>query len=139
MNVERHLSREECLELLRDNHVGRLAVVVGGRAEIFPVNYVLDGDAPVFRTNSGTKLFGTTQGEVAFEVDMTHTPTTSGWSVVVHGVAQEVTDVDRPDLRERLQALPLGVWAGGDRPHLVRIAPDEITGRRVGPERDEPE
>ena len=124
------------MQLLADEHVGRLAVVVGGRPEIFPINYVLDGDAVVFRTSSGTKLAGTTQGEVAFEVDMTHGPSGSGWSVVVHGVAQEVTDLDRPDLRERLHSLPLGVWAGGDRPHLMRIAPTEITGRRVGPQSD---
>ena len=134
MNTEHHLSREQCIELLADQHVGRLAVVVGGRPEIFPINYVLDGDAVVFRTNSGTKLSGTTQGEVAFEVDLTHPATATGWSVVVHGVAQEVTELDRPDLQERLHSLPLGVWAAGDRPHLMRIIPSEITGRRVGPQ-----
>ena len=133
MNAEHHLSPEQCLELLADQVVGRLAVVVNGRAEIFPINYVLDGDAVVFKTNTGTKLWGTTQGEVAFEVDMVHAPSRTGWSVVVHGVAQEITDVDRPDLLERLHSLPLGVWAAGERPHLMRIAPNEITGRRVGP------
>jgi uncharacterized protein len=136
MNREHTLTREECLQLLADEHVGRLAVIVGGRPEIFPINYVLDGEAVVFRTNSGTKLEGTTHGEVAFEVDLTHGPSGSGWSVVVHGVAQEVTALDRPDLSERLHSLPLGVWAGGERPHLMRIAPSQISGRRVGPEVD---
>lgn len=88
MNEEHHLSRQQCLDLLADEYVGRLAVIVGRRPEIFPVNYVLDGDAIVFRTASGTKLSGTTQGEVAFEVDQLHLPSHSGWSVVVHGVAQ---------------------------------------------------
>jgi nitroimidazol reductase NimA-like FMN-containing flavoprotein (pyridoxamine 5'-phosphate oxidase superfamily) len=134
LNQEHHLTPEQCLELLADQHVGRLAVVVGGRPEIFPINYVLDGDAIVFRTNSGTKLAGTTQAEVAFEVDLTHYPTHSGWSVVVHGVAQEVTGADREDVQERLHALPLGVWAPGEKPHVMRIAPHEITGRRVGPD-----
>lgn len=134
MNSERHLTREQCVELLGDQILGRLAVVVGGRPEIFPINYVLDGEAVVFRTNSGTKLAGTTQAEVAFEVDLTHAPTMSGWSVVVHGIAQEITESDRADLRERLQNLPLGVWAAGERPHLLRIVPVEITGRRVGPD-----
>ena len=136
MNVEHRLNHDECLALLADEHVGRLAVIVGGRPEIFPINYVLDGEAVVFRTNSGTKLSGTTQGEVAFEVDMTHGPSGSGWSVVVHGIAQEVTALDRPDLQERLESLPLGVWAPGERPHLMRIAPSQITGRRVGPQVD---
>ncbi|MEY2568945.1 MAG: uncharacterized protein QOE35_3474 [Actinomycetota bacterium] len=134
MNSDHGLTYEQCLELLADQCVGRLAVIVAGRPEIFPINYVLDGDAVVFRTNSGTKLFGTTQGEVAFEVDITHAPSLSGWSVVVHGIAQEVTDGDRADLQERLHGLPLGVWAAGDRPHLMRIAPNEITGRKVVPE-----
>ena len=133
MNTERHLTPEECLELLADQYVGRLAVIVDGRPEIFPINYVRDGDSVVFRTNSGTKLSGTTQGEVAFEVDLIDHRTASGWSVVLHGVAQEVTELDRADLQERLRSLPLGVWAGGDRPHLVRIAPRQITGRHVGP------
>jgi len=133
VNREHHLSRDECLELLADQVIGRLAVIVDARPEIFPINYVLDGDAIVFRTNTGTKLAGTTHSEVAFEVDLTHAPTMTGWSVVVHGIAQEVTAVDRPDLQERLQSLPLGVWAPGERPHLMRIAPHEITGRRVGP------
>jgi nitroimidazol reductase NimA-like FMN-containing flavoprotein (pyridoxamine 5'-phosphate oxidase superfamily) len=133
MNSDHGLTSEQCLELLADQCVGRLAVVVAGRPEIFPINYVLDGDAVVFRTNSGTKLAGATQSEVAFEVDLTHAPSRSGWSVVVHGVAQEVTDGDRADLQERLRVLPLGVWADGDRPHLMRIAPHEISGRKVLP------
>jgi nitroimidazol reductase NimA-like FMN-containing flavoprotein (pyridoxamine 5'-phosphate oxidase superfamily) len=133
VNSERHLTREQCVELLSDQVIGRLAVVVGGRPEIFPINYVMDGDAVVFRTNSGTKLAGTTQSEVAFEVDLTHAQSMTGWSVVVHGIAQEITESDRADLQERLQSLPLGVWAAGERPHLVRIVPMEITGRQVGP------
>ena len=133
MNTVRHLTADECLELLADQHVGRLAVIVGGRPEIFPINYVRDGESVVFRTNSGTKLSGATQGEVAFEVDLIDQRTASGWSVVVHGIAQEVTDVDRADLQEQLRSLPLGVWAAGDRPHLLRIAPRAITGRHVGP------
>lgn len=134
MNSDHGLTGEQCLELLADQCVGRLAVIARGRPEIFPINYVLDGDAVVFRTNSGTKLWGTTHGAVAFEVDLTHAASRSGWSVVVHGVAQEVTDGDRADLQERLQSLPLGVWAAGERPHLMRIVPQEITGRKVVPQ-----
>jgi hypothetical protein len=33
-------------------------VVVAGRPEIFPVNYVVDGDEVMFRTDAGTKLAG---------------------------------------------------------------------------------
>ncbi|HZN13984.1 MAG TPA: pyridoxamine 5'-phosphate oxidase family protein [Acidimicrobiales bacterium] len=124
---------DECLELLRTAQVGRLAFVNGAAsADVLPVNYVLDGDAVVFATATGSKLWSSERGSVAFEVDATDVETQSGWSVVVHGLAQEITSVDAPGLVARLRALPLNPWAGGDRPHLVRIAPRSITGRRVG-------
>ena len=52
----------ECLELLKTEEVGRIAVVVEGRPEIFPVNYVLDGNGIMFRTDRGTKLVGASHG-----------------------------------------------------------------------------
>jgi uncharacterized protein len=127
------IDRDECLQLLADQQVGRLAVVQAGRPHILPVNYVLDGEGVVFRTAAGTKLEATTRAPVAFEVDAIEPGTRSGWSVVVHGLAQEVTRLDRPDLQRRLAALPLDPWAPGDKPHLVRIAPSSITGRRLSP------
>lgn len=66
--IER-LDREECLALLAGEVVGRLAVVAGGGAEIFPVNYVLDGDTVVFRTDSGTKLHAAGRAQASFEID----------------------------------------------------------------------
>ncbi len=52
--VER-LAPDECWDLLAQTNVGRLAVLVDGHPDIFPVNYVLDGDSIVFRTGAGTK------------------------------------------------------------------------------------
>jgi nitroimidazol reductase NimA-like FMN-containing flavoprotein (pyridoxamine 5'-phosphate oxidase superfamily) len=69
---------------------------------------------------------------VTFEVDRVDPMTRSGWSVVVHGFAQEVTVLDGPGHLEKLRGLPLHPWAGGDRHHLVRITAREVTGRRVG-------
>ena len=63
------LSTKECWELLRDSVVGRLAVTVDGRPDIFPVNPVVDHGSIVFRTSAGTKLAATKGHEVAFEVD----------------------------------------------------------------------
>ena len=93
---------------------------------------MLDGDAVVFRTAAGTKLDRATRGPVVFEVDHIDRATRSGWSVIVHGLAQEVTSFDRVEFRERVAALPVDPWAQGEKPHLVRIAPGSITGRRVG-------
>jgi nitroimidazol reductase NimA-like FMN-containing flavoprotein (pyridoxamine 5'-phosphate oxidase superfamily) len=126
------ISRMECVKLLAGEVVGRIGFVVAGRAEVLPVNYVLDGDAVVFRTAAGSKLAGGTRAPVVFEVDRIDSTTRSGWSVVIHGLAQEVTSFDRVELRERVAALPVDPWAPGAKPHLVRVVPDSITGRRVG-------
>src|ERR1700677_2914932 len=63
------LSVDECLELLKAHQFGRVAVVIDGQPIIFPVNYAIDGDAVVFRTDPGSKLSGAAMGRVAFEVD----------------------------------------------------------------------
>jgi len=50
------LDRDECLELLAADGVGRLAVVQASTPAVFPVNYVLDGEDIIFRSDPGTKL-----------------------------------------------------------------------------------
>jgi uncharacterized protein len=129
------IDRETCLRLLATKEVGRLGFLSGGNPEILPVNFILDGDAVVFATATGSKLWGAIRSVVAFEVDDTDQTSRSGWSVIMHGLAQELTDADVPVLLERVRALPLQTWPRGSRPHLVRIAPQYITGRRI-PRRD---
>ena len=124
---------DECLRLLATEEVGRLAVTLAGQPRIFPVNYALDGDAIVFRTASGTKLEATSRSLAAFEVDRLSPASGMGWSVVVEGIAEEITSADAPSLRERLAALPVRPWAPGDRLHYVRIVPLAITGSRFLP------
>jgi len=126
------ISRDECIELLARQEVGRLIVVDGDRALVFPVNYAMDGDAVVFRTADGIKLSSARHHRVTFEVDKTDRDTRSGWSVVVQGVAQEVTNFDAVDVVRRLAELKVEPWAPGDKPHVIRIVPLQITGRRVG-------
>jgi uncharacterized protein len=126
------LEREECFRLLRTQEVGRLGVVRGGFPAIFPVNYVVDEDGVVFRTDVGTKLEGATRGaSVVFEVDHLDASTRSGWSVIVNGPAQEITAFDSPELRERASRLALYPWSEHDTPHLVRISAASVTGRRI--------
>ena len=126
------IDRDECVRLLATQEVGRIGFSTGTGADILPVNYVLDGDSVVFATAAGSKLHAAERGMVAFEVDDTDRVTRSGWSVVIHGRAHELTAYDAPDLVARLRALPLNPWAQGDKPNLVRITPQTMTGRRVG-------
>jgi nitroimidazol reductase NimA-like FMN-containing flavoprotein (pyridoxamine 5'-phosphate oxidase superfamily) len=121
------LSERECWELLRESVVGRLAVIVGGRVNIFPVNPVVDHGSIVFRTSAGTKLAGTKGEDVAFEVDGYDPDTATAWSVVAKGPATEVWDVEATI---RALRLPLVPWQPGRKPRIVRIEPDVVTGRR---------
>jgi nitroimidazol reductase NimA-like FMN-containing flavoprotein (pyridoxamine 5'-phosphate oxidase superfamily) len=121
---------EECLELLRTQQVGRLAVVTPNGPAIFPVNYALGGDRVVFRTDAGTKLDHATLQRVAFEIDAIDAAHGTGWSVVVEGVGTEITAaIDTRSVE--LQGLEVHPFAPGTKAHLVEIQPRSISGRRI--------
>ena len=124
------LTRSECLELLRSKEVGRLAVVVGGRPLIFPVNYVMDGDVVVFRNDPGTKLTNATLDMVAFQIDGLDRDRHEGWTVMVQGIALDITD-GLDEASERQKQLDVRPWAPGAKAHWVRLVPHEISGRRL--------
>lgn len=121
------LDTATCLALLREAPFGRLAVIVNGRPEIYPVNHTVHHGSVVFRTSGGSKLHAAVGQPVAFEVDGTDAESGKAWSVVVAGEAHEIQQ-----LHEILEALDLPVfpWEEGPKPHFVRIDPDGITGRR---------
>ena len=65
------LSEEECFELLRATHIGRLAVAVGTVPDIFPVHYRVHEGEIAIRTEAGSKLAAATMmPEVAFEIEV---------------------------------------------------------------------
>ena len=121
---------DECLRRLAGEEVGRLAVVVGGKPLVFPVNYVFDGGTVVFRTAAGAKLDAISRSLATFEVDRWVPGDRSGWTVSVEGFAVEVTEANGAQLRHRLAALPLFPWVPGERSHLVRVLPVSVHGRR---------
>jgi uncharacterized protein len=126
----RVLDTDECLQLLDDHlpRVGRVAFSEEGRIVVLPVNYRLDGDAVVFRTGEETTLAGVDGTAVAFQVDEVDATWAEGWSVLVDGMAQLVTDVEEI---ERLRRLPLHPWAPGEKNRYIRIIPKSVTGRRI--------
>jgi nitroimidazol reductase NimA-like FMN-containing flavoprotein (pyridoxamine 5'-phosphate oxidase superfamily) len=127
-----NLTVPQCFDLLAQHNLGRLAFLakVGVMPLIIPVNYVVDEDTLVFRSDPGSKLTAAILGApVAFEVDggydeKNHT----GWSVVVHGHAEEVTD---PADLARLEQLLQAPWAPGPKSHYVRVRPGQINGRQI--------
>ena len=52
--LEEELAEETCWDNLRTRRVGRLAVSVSNRPDVFPVNYVVDGKAIVVQTAPGS-------------------------------------------------------------------------------------
>ena len=122
------LGEQECLRLLEQSRVGRVATVRDGVASVVPVTYALVGDEIAFFTGEGTKLAAARDGElVSFEVDHIDLAQQTGWSVLVVGVAT----LAAPSTRSRAEALGLYPWVAGDRSYLVRIRPRAISGRRV--------
>ena len=123
------LSPVACGMHLRHEEVGRVAVVVDGHPEIFPVNYVVDDAGDIyFRTDSGTKLDGVARAQtIAFEIDGIDDERQHGWSVLAVGEARWIADAEQiKTIQARL--LP---WAAGDKAHIVRLRPGKLTGRRI--------
>ena len=125
------LTPEECLTLLATVPVGRVGVTIDALPAVLPVNFVLSEGAVVFRTVPGTKLdAATSNAVVAFEADAYGPPgEPGGWSVLVRGVACELTG---PDELEAARRLPLESWAwDGSADRFVKIEATIVTGRRV--------
>lgn len=128
------LSDEECWERLRTQELGRLVTRIGDRIDIFPVNYVVDGESVLFRTAQGSKLFElTANDEVLFESD-DHTDE-AAWSVVLRGRARALDTFDEV---ERADGLALRPWVPTLKYTYVRIEPHTVSGRSFerGPEPD---
>jgi uncharacterized protein len=135
MEVDRNglevLERHECLRLLGTATLGRIGVSSGALPTVLPVNFRFDGHRILFRTGAGTKLDAATQNAVvAFEVDEIDPLAHTGWSVVVRGVARELTD---PDELAEAQTRPLASWAPGEDHRVLAISPEIVSGRRIVP------
>ncbi|MEJ3653293.1 pyridoxamine 5'-phosphate oxidase family protein [Actinomycetes bacterium KLBMP 9759] len=129
----RAIPADECRRLLTTRRIGRLGVVVEHFPLVIPVNYTLDGEVVVLRMASGTTLAALHHANVSFEVDVIDERTRSGWSVLVRGLAEELTPQHRAELVARTQAADPQPWAPGERGHWVRLIPQGITGRRIVP------
>jgi uncharacterized protein len=123
----RELDRDACLTLVATQQVGRL-VLAGDVPFVVPVNYVLADGALLFRTDSGSRAAATHGEVVVFEVDVVDAVGHAGWSVIVRGAAEDVTEraAADSDLRNRLAP-----WAPGPKDRWMRVSMEEVTGRWV--------
>ena len=126
------LADDESWARLRSHSVGRVVTRVGDVIDIFPINYVVDGQSLVLRTAEGTKLAEMViSSEVLFEVD--HVDDRVAWSVVVRGSARRLETEADIAAAERLTLQPLVPTV---KRNFVRIAATSISGREfvLGPE-----
>lgn len=124
------LDVETCMRLLGEHHLGRLALNDPAGPLVFPVNYVFDRGAVVFRSDMGTKLRAAEDRIPAgFQIDHVDERHRVGWSVLVRGRLAEVVDAGE---LARLDSLHIDAFAPGDgKLHIVRLMPSVITGRRI--------
>jgi uncharacterized protein len=94
---------------------------------IVPVNYTVADGFIWFQTTEGSRLARECSGQqVLVEVDQVDPASHTGWSVVVTGVATCLPSAADPGLLSNLV-----VWPSGPRQVLLRVEPDEVTGRRL--------
>jgi hypothetical protein len=124
------IDRQECLALLAGERLGRLGVLVDGVPLVLPMQFALDGEDIVLRTNAGAKFNEAPLSAVSFEVDHVDWEKKEGWSVLVKGVAQDIsTAIDT--LSVRFRSLGLDTWAPQPADAWIRVVPQSITGRRI--------
>jgi nitroimidazol reductase NimA-like FMN-containing flavoprotein (pyridoxamine 5'-phosphate oxidase superfamily) len=127
------LTRERCLELLAGHELGRVVICtpLTQTAVIRPVNYTFDAysQSVVFRTSSGSKFYALAHSARAwFEVDYLDPVTRSGWSVIVGGMTEEITQATEV---ARLNGLGLESWMPGDPEHWFQIRARTVSGRAI--------
>lgn len=124
------LGDQECVKLLKSHDLGRIALVDKDvRPLIFPINYFFDEGIVVFRTAPGAKLDFAPGAHVCFEIDGCNPVNGMGWSVLVRGIAHDITH-PRGMPTARMHYWPVHPMAPGSRQHWIGIWANEITGRR---------
>lgn len=130
--VLEELGRGDCLRLLGEAGIGRVAFDDGEGPTVVPVNYAVDGDAVIFRTSVSGRLnrsllTAVVGGEVraAFEIDRFDESSHEGWSVLLRGGAHRLTD------EEKTAVARVEPWPGGDRDAWFRLSATEVSGRRL--------
>lgn len=135
------LTVDETLAFLADKNFGRLAVTLGDKPDIFPINFAIhangvDDVVAYIRTSPGNKLFATASGgHLALETDLVEGNTAT--SAVVYGVGRRVEH--RKELA-LVESLNLEAWIAVQKPVVIAIDIDHISGRRflLGPSREAP-
>ena len=125
----RELGEPECLELLAEHHVGRVAYCDDHGPVVLPVNCAVDHGTILIQTSPHSTLASRLRtAPASFQIDEFDEYTQTGWSVLVRGSAAYVDPTDLPADEDRPHK-----WAEGQRTLHIRITPHDISGRRLLP------
>lgn len=128
------LTLRECLRALRSIPIGRLVYTEHALPAVRPVNFTVWDHAILIWSMPGTKAQILRNDVVAFEVDDINYRTGTGWSVVVLGKAEVITEPD--ELAELAAVTPPPTARYTD--HVIRIQIEQVTGRRLAPDAVQP-
>ena len=121
---------DACLALLRNQNVGRIAVLEDDFPVILPINFrLVETTGPpwvAIRTRPGN-VIDRAPMPVAFEIDGFDPTEEEGWSVLVRGTLHHVLP-ETGHFAERFDPQP---WMDTDRDAWLIIEPFMITGRRL--------
>ncbi|MFI6445681.1 helix-turn-helix domain-containing protein [Kitasatospora sp. NPDC050543] len=127
--VMEELQPWECWAKMEPGGVGRVALSTPEGPRILPVNYRAPDGTVLYRTTAPSTAATAVGEHVAFEVDRLDEALGSGWSVLVTGLAHQVTEADAMEwFGKHADPQPR---AGGRRDTRVRIRPGRITGRII--------
>jgi uncharacterized protein len=119
------LDRSTCLALLATQHVGRL-IVDAAVPVVRVVNYTAFEHTIMFRSDPAPQIDALLDRPVSFEADMVDEHTHSGWSVVVRGVAHDVSTHLAGFGQSGANVEP---WAPGPKSRWIGISIEDVTGR----------
>jgi hypothetical protein len=127
------LSEKECVDLLRETSVGRIAFVVDDFPVALPVNYrVVEQDDRILvllRTEPGN-VIDAAPLRVAFQIDGVDYYRRGGWSVLVRGTLRHLDATEIADVGAIADPDP---WLSHGRDSWLVVDPVSVTGRRLGP------
>ena len=118
-----HLDEQLMHERLHRARVARIGYLDGDGPVVVPINIAVDEDERiVFRTAVDGPLAALDGQRVAIEIDGIDPPRRSGWSILVRGVARDVTDASDA-VAARAQTVPVDCWAPGTRDRTLVVLP----------------
>ena len=126
------LTPSECLELLAQVEIGRIALSMDALPAILPVAFALIEGQIHFRSLRNSKTDDAVDNRVvAFESGAYDPEAGAGWSVLVQGMTQAVPESDSLQSPPVPFTPPTESASLEDRYRMIRIQPGTVTGQRM--------